>query len=136
MMKAIVQHGYDAPDEVLKLAEVDTPAVGDQELLVRVKASSANPWDWHFIRGEPVLMRPAGHCLIATFRSVALYRLPLPARPDGDASSAPVPGSSSDGGYEAHRSRATSHRAFPRRRFRYCDRDGARLRTLRHRDRL
>lgn len=69
MMKAIVQHGYDAPDEVLKLAEVDTPAVGDQELLVRVKASSANPWDWHFIRGEPVLMRPAGHCLIATFRS-------------------------------------------------------------------
>jgi len=36
------------------------PAVGDQELLVRVRASSANPWDWHFIRGEPVLMRPAG----------------------------------------------------------------------------
>jgi len=60
MMKAIVQHGYGAPDDVLKLAEVDTPAVGDQEVLVRVRASSANPWDWHFIRGEPVLMRPAG----------------------------------------------------------------------------
>jgi NADPH:quinone reductase-like Zn-dependent oxidoreductase len=59
-MKAIVQHGYGAPDDVLKLAEVDTPAVGDQEVLVRVRASSANPWDWHFIRGEPVLMRPAG----------------------------------------------------------------------------
>lgn len=27
---------------------------------MRVRASSANPWDWHFIRGEPVLMRPAG----------------------------------------------------------------------------
>lgn len=59
-MKAIVQHGYGAPDDVLKLAEADTPAVGDQEVLVRVRASSANPWDWHFIRGEPVLMRPAG----------------------------------------------------------------------------
>jgi NADPH:quinone reductase-like Zn-dependent oxidoreductase len=59
-MKAIVQHGYGAPGDVLKLAEVDTPAVGDQEVLVRVRASSANPWDWHFIRGEPVLMRPAG----------------------------------------------------------------------------
>jgi hypothetical protein len=23
-------------------------------------ASSANPWDWHFIRGEPVLLGPAG----------------------------------------------------------------------------
>jgi NADPH:quinone reductase-like Zn-dependent oxidoreductase len=59
-MKAIVQHGYGAPKDVLKLAEVDMPAVGDHEVLVRVKASSANPWDWHFIRGEPVLMRPAG----------------------------------------------------------------------------
>ena len=59
-MKAIVQHGYGAPDDVLQLAEVETPAAGDQEVLVRVKASSANPWDWHFIRGEPVLMRPAG----------------------------------------------------------------------------
>jgi hypothetical protein len=27
---------------------------------VSVRASSANPWDWHFIRGEPVLLRPAG----------------------------------------------------------------------------
>ena len=60
MMKAIVQRRYGAPNEVLKLTEVDTPAVGDQEVLVRVRASSANPWDWHFIRGEPVLMRPAG----------------------------------------------------------------------------
>lgn len=59
-MKAIVQHKYGAPADVLKIAEVDTPAFGDQEVLVRVRASSANPWDWHFIRGEPVLMRPAG----------------------------------------------------------------------------
>ncbi len=59
-MKAIVQHEYGAPDDVLKIAEVDTPDVGDQEVLVSVRASSANPWDWHFIRGEPVLMRPAG----------------------------------------------------------------------------
>jgi NADPH:quinone reductase-like Zn-dependent oxidoreductase len=59
-MKAIVQRGYGAPTDVLELAEVDMPAVGDHEVLVRVKASSANPWDWHFIRGEPVLMRPAG----------------------------------------------------------------------------
>jgi NADPH:quinone reductase-like Zn-dependent oxidoreductase len=34
--------------------------VGTGEVLVAVRASSANPWDWHFIRGEPILMRPAG----------------------------------------------------------------------------
>ena len=59
-MKAMVQHEYGAPQDVLKLAEVDTPAVGKEEVLVAMRASSANPWDWHFIRGEPVLMRPAG----------------------------------------------------------------------------
>ncbi len=59
-MKAIVQHGYGVFNDVLARRGRDTPTVGDQEVLVRVKASSANPWDWHFIRGEPVLMRPAG----------------------------------------------------------------------------
>ncbi len=59
-MRAIVQHGYGAPRDVLQLAEMERPAVGAQDVLVSVCASSANPWDWHFIRGEPVLLRPAG----------------------------------------------------------------------------
>jgi NADPH:quinone reductase-like Zn-dependent oxidoreductase len=59
-MKAIVQREYGAPQDVLHLAEVDMPAAGAEDVLVAVRASSANPWDWHFIRGEPVLLRPAG----------------------------------------------------------------------------
>lgn len=59
-MKAIVQDSYGAPKQVLKLSEVDVPPVGEQDVLVRVRASSANPWDWHFIRGEPVVFRAAG----------------------------------------------------------------------------
>ena len=59
-MKAIVQHRYGAPQDVLRMAEVELPAVGAEDVLVSVRASSANPWDWHFIRGEPVLLRPAG----------------------------------------------------------------------------
>ena len=59
-MKAIVQHEYGAPKDVLHLAEVEAPTGGAQDVLVSVRASSANPWDWHFIRGEPVLLRPAG----------------------------------------------------------------------------
>ena len=35
---------------------------------MRVRASSANPWDWHFIRGEPVAMR-AGWSVASASRS-------------------------------------------------------------------
>jgi len=59
-MKAIVQQAYGAPRDVLRPADLATPTVGEQDVLVSVRASSANPWDWHFIRGEPVLFRPAG----------------------------------------------------------------------------
>jgi len=55
-MKAIVYHKYGSPD-VLELQEVDKPVVGDDDILVRVRASSANPLDWHFLRGKPYAMR-------------------------------------------------------------------------------
>jgi NADPH:quinone reductase-like Zn-dependent oxidoreductase len=58
-MRAIVQHEYGAPQDVLGLADVEMPVIGAEEVLVSVRASSANPWDWHYIRGEPVLLRPA-----------------------------------------------------------------------------
>jgi NADPH:quinone reductase-like Zn-dependent oxidoreductase len=56
-MKAIVYHEYGSPD-VLKLEEIDAPVVKGDEVLVRVRASSANPADWHFLRGVPYVMRP------------------------------------------------------------------------------
>ena len=56
-MKAIVYHEYGSPD-VLKLEDVHAPVVNDDEVLVRVRASSANPADWHFMRGVPYVMRP------------------------------------------------------------------------------
>lgn len=59
-MRAIVQHKYGSPQDVLRLAEVTMPVAGAEDVLVSVRASSANPWDWHFIRGEPVLLRPTG----------------------------------------------------------------------------
>jgi NADPH:quinone reductase-like Zn-dependent oxidoreductase len=74
-VKAIVQDEYGAPQDVLRLAEVAMPAVGAGDVLVSVRASSANPWDWHFIRGEPVLLRPAG---------LGGARKPKFAVPDGD----------------------------------------------------
>jgi NADPH:quinone reductase-like Zn-dependent oxidoreductase len=55
-MKAIRYYRYGPPD-VLELADIDVPAVGDDELLVRVRAASVNPLDWHFMRGTPQLVR-------------------------------------------------------------------------------
>jgi NADPH:quinone reductase-like Zn-dependent oxidoreductase len=55
-MKAIVQDKYGPPD-VLELREIATPVVNDDEVLVGVHASSANPADWHFMRGVPYIMR-------------------------------------------------------------------------------
>jgi NADPH:quinone reductase-like Zn-dependent oxidoreductase len=55
-MKAIVYRGYGSP-EVLRLEEVDKPVPDDHQLLVRVRAASINPLDWHFMRGTPFFGR-------------------------------------------------------------------------------
>ena len=60
-MRAIVQDAYGvAPEEVLRLAEVPRPAVGDGEVLVRVAAASVDRGTWHVMAGVPYLMRAAG----------------------------------------------------------------------------
>ena len=56
-MHAMVHHRFGRASEVLRLEEVQTPEPGEGEVLVRVEASSANPYDWHTIRGEPWIMR-------------------------------------------------------------------------------
>src|SRR5437660_547176 len=48
-MKAVVYHEYGSPD-VLRIEEVSKPVPNDNQLLVRVRAASVNPYDWHFIR--------------------------------------------------------------------------------------
>lgn len=46
-MKAIVQDRYGSPDEVLQLREINKPVIGDDEVLVRVRAASVHPDVWH-----------------------------------------------------------------------------------------
>src|ERR671925_418476 len=55
-MKAIVQTRYGSPD-VLQLRDVDEPAVGDDQVLVRVHAAAVNIGDWHLLRGVPYVIR-------------------------------------------------------------------------------
>ncbi|WP_162055418.1 NAD(P)-dependent alcohol dehydrogenase [Pontibacter pamirensis] len=55
-MKAFTKTKYGGP-EVLQLEEVEKPILKDDHILVKVVANSANPADWHILRGEPVLAR-------------------------------------------------------------------------------
>jgi NADPH:quinone reductase-like Zn-dependent oxidoreductase len=57
MMKALVRHRYGGPD-VVHVEEVEKPALDDDRVLVRVRASSLNKLDWHELRGWPRMMRP------------------------------------------------------------------------------
>src|SRR2546430_13836841 len=54
--RAIYYYRYGSPD-VLELQGVDMPDVGDEDVLVRVRAASVNPLDFHFMRGTPYLVR-------------------------------------------------------------------------------
>jgi NADPH:quinone reductase-like Zn-dependent oxidoreductase len=55
-MKAIVQTRYGASG-VLAVKDVDMPEIGDDGVLVQVRASSANAQESHLIRGRPYFMR-------------------------------------------------------------------------------
>ncbi|MFC1523726.1 NAD(P)-dependent alcohol dehydrogenase [Thermodesulfobacteriota bacterium] len=63
-MKAIVQDKYGPPDEVLQLREIDTPVIGDDEVLVRVRASAVHPDVWHVVTGRPYVLRLMGAGLL------------------------------------------------------------------------
>jgi NADPH:quinone reductase-like Zn-dependent oxidoreductase len=55
-MKAVFYSCYGSPD-VLKVVDVEKPVPAADEVLVKVHAASVNPLDWHYMRGEPYLMR-------------------------------------------------------------------------------
>lgn len=58
-MSAIVQDVYGDAD-TLRLETVDRPAIGDTDVLVKVRAAGLDRGTWHLMTGKPYLMRIAG----------------------------------------------------------------------------
>src|SRR5438045_280851 len=57
-MKAIVYCDYGLGK--VRLDQIEKPVPKDDEVLVRVRAASVNPYDWHFVEGTPYVMRAMG----------------------------------------------------------------------------
>jgi NADPH:quinone reductase-like Zn-dependent oxidoreductase len=55
-MKAIIYRQY-GPPEVLKLEDIEKPTPAADEVLIRIRTASVNPYDWHFMRGTPSFIR-------------------------------------------------------------------------------
>ena len=55
-MRAVIYCEYGPPD-VLRIANVEKPVPGDDQVLVRVRAAGINPLEWHFMRGTPYVAR-------------------------------------------------------------------------------
>ena len=56
LMKGIVYRCYGSPD-VLRYEDIAKPTAADNEVLVKVRAASVNPLDWHHLEGTPYLVR-------------------------------------------------------------------------------
>jgi NADPH:quinone reductase-like Zn-dependent oxidoreductase len=98
-MKAVVLRGFGSADQ-FALAEVDTPAVSDDQVLVRIKATAFNPIDYQMRQGaaeskllrSPILGRELAGVVEETGKGVTRYQA-------GDAVAAYVGGLASNGTY-------------------------------------
>jgi NADPH:quinone reductase-like Zn-dependent oxidoreductase len=63
-MKAIVRDTYGSAG-ILELRDIDKPEIGDDEVLVRVRAAGVDQGVWHVMTGLPYPIRVAGYGLRA-----------------------------------------------------------------------
>lgn len=55
-MKALVQERF-GPPETLRLVDAERPEPAAGEVLIEVRAAALNPYDWHMLRGDPLVAR-------------------------------------------------------------------------------
>ncbi len=62
-MRALVQDRYGAPEDVLRIEQVPQPKIGDDDVLIRVRAAAVDRGVWHVVTGLPYPIRLAGYGL-------------------------------------------------------------------------
>ena len=72
-MQAITQDRYGEAEDVLRLEEIARPAIGEDEVLLRVHAAGVDRGVWHLITGLPYPVRLAGYGIRAP-------KTPVPGR--------------------------------------------------------
>jgi NADPH:quinone reductase-like Zn-dependent oxidoreductase len=55
-MRAAVYSRYGPPD-VIQIKDIEKPVPNANEVLIKVRAASVNPADWHCLRGKPYFVR-------------------------------------------------------------------------------
>jgi NADPH:quinone reductase-like Zn-dependent oxidoreductase len=58
-MKAVVYTDYGSPN-VLEIRDIKKPVPNDDQVLIKIRAASINPLDWHYMEGTPYIMRAFG----------------------------------------------------------------------------
>src|SRR3954462_13371811 len=65
-MLSILQDSYGPePEGVLRVGEIEVPSIGEDQVLVRVRAASVDRGTWHIMAGLPYPIRAAGFGLRA-----------------------------------------------------------------------
>jgi NADPH:quinone reductase-like Zn-dependent oxidoreductase len=68
-MRAVGQESYGGP-EVLEVADIERPELGNHDVLVRVAAAGVDAGTWHLMTGRPYLIRLVGFGLRAPSQPV------------------------------------------------------------------
>ncbi len=61
MMTAVIQDRYGAADDVLRVDQIPRPTIGEDQVLVRVRAAGVDRGVWHLVAGLPYVVRLAGY---------------------------------------------------------------------------
>lgn len=69
-MQAITQDRYGEAEDVLRLEEIRRPVIGDEEVLLSVRAAGIDRGVWHLMTGLPLPVRLAGYGIRAPKTSV------------------------------------------------------------------